>query len=328
MSFKTYSKPLFDLDEEIISNDFNPIHNEDLDSTLKNDCFDTKSYLLESLLNCDTLMASSLKIDSLLDEFASKLIFLKLIPLGIDEADCDPEEDIHLVERFLYDNSSPRPPEEFVSKIFNADIESFSHSHIPVEDSDSFTEEIDLSFNPDNPMSPGMKEDDYDSERDILILEELLDNYSLSLPVIELYHFDIPSFSQPPAKPPDGNTRILNIKMMGDIFEQKLSAKCPMMIHEKNIPIMGVPLFYFYPLDQLKYGGNWVKLSDLKQALSGRHSMLISSLLHLAGSQPMLKSSYKAEGGVIISIPPLVGGVADVVVEIKGTDVYYDYSNK
>nr|GFA71258.1 hypothetical protein [Tanacetum cinerariifolium] len=43
------------------------------------------------------------------------------------------------------------------------------------------------------------------------------------------------------------------------------------------------------------------------------------SLLHLSGSQPMLKSSYKAEDGVIISIPPLVGGVAAVVVEIKGT---------
>nr|GEV71999.1 hypothetical protein [Tanacetum cinerariifolium] len=34
---------------------------------------------------------------------------------------------------------------------------------------------------------------------------------------------------------------------------------------------------------------------------------------------PMLKSSYKAAVGVIISIPPLVGGVADVVAEIKGT---------
>nr|GEX32071.1 hypothetical protein [Tanacetum cinerariifolium] len=39
----------------------------------------------------------------------------------------------------------------------------------------------------------------------------------------------------------------------------------------------------------------------------------------LTNSQPMLKSSYKAEASVIISIPPLVGGVADVVVEIKGT---------
>nr|GEX98496.1 hypothetical protein [Tanacetum cinerariifolium] len=36
-------------------------------------------------------------------------------------------------------------------------------------------------------------------------------------------------------------------------------------------------------------------------------------------SHPMLKSSYKAEDGVIISISPLVGDVADVVVEIKGT---------
>nr|GFA54274.1 hypothetical protein [Tanacetum cinerariifolium] len=44
-------------------------------------------------------------------------------------------------------------------------------------------------------------------------------------------------------------------------------------------------------------------------------------LLHLAGSQPMLKSSYKAKASVIISIPPLVGGVADVVIEIKGWSI-------
>nr|GEU76385.1 hypothetical protein CTI12_AA501300 [Tanacetum cinerariifolium] len=43
------------------------------------------------------------------------------------------------------------------------------------------------------------------------------------------------------------------------------------------------------------------------------------NLLPLAGSQPMLKSSHKTKASVIISIPPLVGGVADVVVEIKGT---------
>nr|GEV40222.1 reverse transcriptase domain-containing protein [Tanacetum cinerariifolium] len=49
-------------------------------------------------------------------------------------------------------------------------------------------------------------------------------------------------------------------------------------------------------------------------------SIVFYLLLHLAGSQPMLKSSYKAEASVIISIPPLVGGMADVVVEIKGTE--------
>nr|GFB03152.1 hypothetical protein [Tanacetum cinerariifolium] len=70
-------------------------------------------------------------------------------------------------------------------------------------------------------MPPIIKEDDDDSERDIPIHEELLNNYSLSLPEIESFHFDIPSSYRPPAKPPDGNTRILNIKMMGDISDQK-----------------------------------------------------------------------------------------------------------
>nr|GFA18388.1 hypothetical protein [Tanacetum cinerariifolium] len=305
MRFKTYLNPLFDLDEEIISSEFNPIHNEDLDSTLKNDRFDTDSYLLESSLNRDTLMISSLKIDSLLAEFADELIFLESIPPGVDEANCNLEEDIHLVERLLYDNSSPLPPKEFVSENSNDDIESFSPSPIPVEDNDSRMEEIDLSFNPDDPMPPGIEEDNDDSERDVLILEELPRNYSLSLPVNESFYFDIPSFSHPPAKPPDGNTGILNIKMMGDISNQKVpipnltitrvlnqekspdllshwglenfqfSVKWPMMIHGKNITTLDVPLFYFYPLDQLKYGGNWVKLNDLKQALHGRHPMLI-----------------------------------------------------
>nr|GEX19209.1 ribonuclease H-like domain-containing protein [Tanacetum cinerariifolium] len=144
-------------------------------------------------------------------------------------------------------------------------------------DSDSRMEEIDLTFTLDDPMPPSIEDDDNDSKRDILILQELPDNYSISLPVIESFYFDIPSFSRPPAKPPDGNTRILNIKIMGDISDQKvpmprlaitrvsnqekspnllshrgleifkLSSTCPMMIHEKNIPILDVPLFYFYP---------------------------------------------------------------------------------
>nr|GEZ13081.1 hypothetical protein [Tanacetum cinerariifolium] len=268
-----------------------------------------------------------------------------------------PENEIHFTERLLYDNSSPRPPKEFVSDNSDAEIESFSPSFIPVEDSDSRMEEIDLSFNPDDPMLPSIEDDDDDSESDVLILEELFYNYSLSLPVNESFYFDIPLFSCPPAKPPDGNTGILNIKMMGDISDQKvpipnltitrvsnqkksldllshrglkifkLSAKCPMMIHRKNIPILDVPLFYFYPL-KFKYGRNWVKYSrkcedSCQRILSSKSSFLQLQLgiilLHLAGSQPMLKSSYKAEDGVIISIPPLVGGVADAVVEIKGT---------
>nr|GFA37866.1 hypothetical protein [Tanacetum cinerariifolium] len=63
--------------------------------------FNVESNLIESLLNQDSLISSSSKIDSLLDEFADELIFLKSIPPGIDEADCDLEEEIHLIEKLL-----------------------------------------------------------------------------------------------------------------------------------------------------------------------------------------------------------------------------------
>nr|GEX00456.1 hypothetical protein [Tanacetum cinerariifolium] len=125
------------------------------------------------------------------------------IPSEINETDCYPEEETHFIKRLLYDNSSPRPPEEFVSEYFDAEIESFSPLPIPIEDSDSLMKEIDLSFTSDYPMLSGIEDDDYDSERDVLILDELLSNNSLSLPKNESFHFDIPSFSRPPAKPPD-----------------------------------------------------------------------------------------------------------------------------
>ncbi|GKA31061.1 hypothetical protein Tco_0717366 [Tanacetum coccineum] len=116
---------------EIISGEFNSIHNEDLDSTPKNDRFDIESYLLESLLNCDTLMASSPKIDSLLDEFVGELI---TIPSRI--VNREHEEYISLLERLIYDNSSPRLPKDFHANP-NTIIESLPTFPIPVEDSDS-----------------------------------------------------------------------------------------------------------------------------------------------------------------------------------------------
>nr|GEX10720.1 hypothetical protein [Tanacetum cinerariifolium] len=150
-----------------------------------------------------------------------ELTLLKSIPPGIDETDYHPENEIRLSQRLLYDNSSPRPPEEFVSENSNTDVESFSPFPIHIEDSNSFMEEIDLTFTPDDPMPPSIKEDDDDS-RDILIRKELLDNYSLPLPENESFHFDIPLSYRPPVKPPNGNTGILNIKMMGDVSDQKV----------------------------------------------------------------------------------------------------------
>nr|GEV41574.1 reverse transcriptase domain-containing protein [Tanacetum cinerariifolium] len=236
--FTTFSNALFDAECEFDSSDEQSLSDEDVPEkifpnplfeeeiiSMKIDRhhFDAESNLIESLLDHDSsIIPSSLKIDSLLDEFVDELTLLKSISPRIDKTDCHLENEIRLTKRLLYDNSSPLPSKEFVSKNSNADIESFSPSPIPMKDSDSFMEEIDLTFTPDDPMPPGIEEDDYDSERDILIHEELLDNYSLLLPENDSYRFDIPSFSRPPTKPPDGNTGILNIKMMGANSEQKV----------------------------------------------------------------------------------------------------------
>nr|GEZ16820.1 hypothetical protein [Tanacetum cinerariifolium] len=263
-----YSNPLFD--EEIISIKIDPHH------------LNAESDLIESLLNQESLISSS-EIDYLLDEFAGELILLKSIPPGIDEADCDPEEEIRLIEKLLYDNSSPHPPKEFISENSDVAIESFSPSPIPVEYSDSLRDEIDLSLTLDDSMPPGIEDDDYDSEGDIL--EELLSNDSLSLPENESFHFDIPSSPRPLAKPPDDdeiepNSGILTVKVVDDISEHyvpmlrllptqptlgsnqeksphllshrvlkafQLSFESPMMIYGGNIPILDVLFLHIYP---------------------------------------------------------------------------------
>nr|GEY13029.1 hypothetical protein [Tanacetum cinerariifolium] len=250
-SFTTFSNILFDAEYEFDSIDDQSLSDEDfLEEIFSNPLFEeeiipmkidqhrfnAESDLIESMLNHDSSMIpSSSKIESCLDEFAVELTLLKSISPGIDETDCHHENEIRLTKRLLYDNSSPRPPEEFVSKNSNTEIESFSPSPIPNEDNDSHMEEIDLFLTPDDPMPPGIEEDDNDSGMDILIPEEMLDNYSLSLPVIESFYFDIPSFSRPPVKPPDGNTRILNIKIMGDNSEQKkFEDSCQMILSSKS----------------------------------------------------------------------------------------------
>nr|GEV73224.1 hypothetical protein [Tanacetum cinerariifolium] len=223
------------------------------------------------------------KIDSLLEQFDDELIILKSIPSGINEPDCDPEQEIHLIEKLLYDNSSPRPSKEFISDKIDAAIESFSPYPIPVEDSDSLKDEIDLSLTPDDSMPSGIEDDNYDSKGDIF--EELFSNDSLSLPKNKSFHFDILSSPRPPAKPVNDdeikpNLGILTVKVVGNITEHyvpmprllptqptydsnhdksphflshwglkafQLSFESPMMIYGRNIPILNVPFLHFYP---------------------------------------------------------------------------------
>nr|GFA22871.1 hypothetical protein [Tanacetum cinerariifolium] len=287
--FTTFSNILFDADYEFDSVDDQSLHNEGFPEEIFSNPvfeeeinsmrigqhhFNAESDLIESLLNHDSsIIPSSSKIDSLLDEFAGELTLHKSISSGIDETDYHPENEICLSQRLLYDNSSPqkesfhfdiplssRPPakptngntrilnikmmgdvsdqkslhnEDFQEKIFSNPLfeeegidETDYHPENEIRLSqrllyDNSSPQIDLTFTPDYPMPPSIEEDDDDS-RDILIRKELLDNYSLPIPENESFHFDIPLSSRPPAKPPDGNTGILNIKMMGDVFDQKV----------------------------------------------------------------------------------------------------------
>ncbi|GKE93028.1 hypothetical protein Tco_1574123, partial [Tanacetum coccineum] len=149
---------------------------------------------------------SSPKFDYLLEEFSGELAHIDPIPPGIKKADVDLEEEIRLVENLLYDNSSPRPPEELNLEIADTILESLFPSPIHVEDSDSCMEKIDLFLASDDSMPPRIEDEDYDSEGDICFLEELLSNDFPLLPENEssnLDHFNDPSSSRPPPEPPD-----------------------------------------------------------------------------------------------------------------------------
>ncbi|GJV95158.1 hypothetical protein Tco_1546735 [Tanacetum coccineum] len=192
-NFKIYSNPLFD-DEEIISPQNDPHY------------FIAESNFIESLFNRDILIDSPPKIDYLLEKFTGELAHINPIPPGIEKADFDLEEEIRLVENLLYDNSSPRPPEELNLEIADTIFESLPPSPILVEDSDSLMEEIDLFLASNYLMPSGIEDDDYNSEGEIRFLEELLNNDSLPLPENEssnLDHFNDPSLSRPPLEPPD-----------------------------------------------------------------------------------------------------------------------------
>ncbi|GKB28888.1 hypothetical protein Tco_0868289, partial [Tanacetum coccineum] len=149
--------------------------------------------------------------------------------------------------KLLYDNSSPRPLEELNPEVSNVVIESFSLSPIPVEDSDFLIEEIGLFLTLDDSMPLGIKNDDYDSEGDILFLEELLSNDSLSLPENESFHFDRyydPSSPRPPAKPPDDDDIVPDTgvftKVVDDISDKSTRE---LYVHVPNVLPTLSPMF-------------------------------------------------------------------------------------
>nr|GFB53106.1 hypothetical protein [Tanacetum cinerariifolium] len=104
---------LFDVEYESDSRDDQSCSDEDvLETIVSKPLCEEEIIPMKSLRTYDSSLLILSKIDSLLDELVGELTLLKSIPPGIDQTDCDFEEDIRLIEKLLYDNSSLRPLEE------------------------------------------------------------------------------------------------------------------------------------------------------------------------------------------------------------------------
>nr|GEW01407.1 hypothetical protein [Tanacetum cinerariifolium] len=212
-------------------------------------CFNVEFDFVESLVNRDTFIDSSSKFD-----FSGELVHINP---KIPESDFDFEEEIHLSENLLYDNSSLQPLEEHntdeerikreyadyiscVEMLFtinprpcptvkaNTIIESLSSLPIPVQDSNSQREEIDIVTNTEDVLPPGVENDD-DSDREVDAVDDLRVDNSISNSAHEYSKseesdFDNPSVPLPPPKPPDAEFD----------FEPDAEKVIPVMMNEKD----------------------------------------------------------------------------------------------
>nr|GEU68992.1 hypothetical protein [Tanacetum cinerariifolium] len=171
--FTTFSNPLFDDNDDFTSSDDESLSDEDVPT-------------------------ADFKFDYL-EEFSGA--FMPTSILDEDRIRREHEEYISLMEKLFSINPFPRPLENF-----HTIIETLPTSPILIEDSDSQREEIDIFTGTDELLPPSIESDDYDSERDIHFLEELLVDDSISFPENESSNFDHqddPSIPRPPPKPPD-----------------------------------------------------------------------------------------------------------------------------
>nr|GEU40474.1 hypothetical protein [Tanacetum cinerariifolium] len=172
---KVYSNPLFDDDE---------INSDKLESHVE-------SNFVVSLSNHDALIDSSQKIDYL-EEFSSELAHINP---KIIKSNFDFEEEIHLIENLLYDNSSSRP-----SKEHNAEKERIKREHA------EYISQIDIVTNTDELLPPGFENDDSEGEIDAvdeLHVDNSISNSENELSDNEASDFDNPSIPRPPSEPPD-----------------------------------------------------------------------------------------------------------------------------
>nr|GEU64582.1 hypothetical protein [Tanacetum cinerariifolium] len=180
--FTTFSNPLFDNNDDFTSSDDESLSDEDVSTeefkVYSNPLFD------DGEINSDEIHPHCFNAES--DLIESLLNRDTLI-------DSSPKFDFLLKEFF-----------ELNAEIADTIVESLSPSPIPVKDSDSLMDEIDLFLATDEWLPLSIESDGYDSEGDIRFLEEILIDDSIPLPNNESSDFkDDPLFPRPPSEPPD-----------------------------------------------------------------------------------------------------------------------------
>ncbi|GKB69586.1 hypothetical protein Tco_0930998 [Tanacetum coccineum] len=183
----------------------------------------------------NTLIISSPKFDSLLEEFSGELAHINLIPPGINEADFDPEEEIRLVEKLFNSENS------------DAIIKSFSSSPIPVEDRDIlFLEELLSNDSPSLPENESFHFDVPSSPQLYVHVPNVLPNLPTPSPMFDTLLpfssknddkvFNLGSLSSNEEKSP----HLLSHRGFNPSKIISGFSESPMMIHGEDIPILDV----------------------------------------------------------------------------------------
>ncbi|GJX38985.1 hypothetical protein Tco_0252288 [Tanacetum coccineum] len=181
---------------------------------------------VESLINHDTSIVHSSKIDPILEEFAGELAHIALIPPGIVEADFDPDDDTSSddddfedVEYVSFEevNDVEQEEKEFdledilqiqdvilrerllkISRLIT-NIESLKDNPNPIPVTDSDSSDTFLSHS-DNSLPEFESFSDHTEETRS---GSTTTHANYSLPEYESFHFDNSSFPRPPPEPPD-----------------------------------------------------------------------------------------------------------------------------
>ncbi|GKE08932.1 hypothetical protein Tco_1412483 [Tanacetum coccineum] len=189
-----------------------------------NNCVNVESDFVESLINRDTSIVYSSKIDPILEDFVGELAHIAPIPPGIVEADFDLNDGTSSDDDYFEDieyvsleevNDVEQEEKEFdledilqiqdvilrekllnVSRLIS-NIESLKDNPIPIMDSDS--SETSLSFS-DNSLPEFEFFSDHTEETRS---SSTTTHANYSLPEYESFHFDNPSLPRPPLEPPD-----------------------------------------------------------------------------------------------------------------------------